>query len=118
MELIAPFGAATPRRRDDIRHLLGRKQALPSHLPEPNEPLPNVFITLRVQQAFTADPALLNTRIAVETFEGIVQLSGIVRWQCELSRAKQVAWRVGGVRGIRSCLRLARRAELPSTVED
>lgn len=116
MELIAPFGAAGPRPGDHMRHRREPDKALASQSPEHDDPLPNVFITLRVQEAFAADPALLNAHIAVETFEGIVQLSGSVRWRYELSRAKQVAWCVGSVRGVRCCIRLARPAGLPSTV--
>lgn len=99
-----------------MRHSPKGKKALQSHFPEGNDPLPNGFITLRVREAFAADPALVDTRIVVETFEGIVQLSGIVRWQYELSWAEKVAGRVGGVRGIRSCLQLVQGAESPSTV--
>lgn len=120
MELIAPCGVTVTRRHVCMGLLPGTNKALLSDLPERNEPLPNGFITLRVQEVFAADPALLNTRIAVETFEGVVQLSGVVRWQYELSRAKQVARRVGGVRGIRSCIRLAATdgtSKLPSAVE-
>lgn len=117
MKLIAPFGVEVPRRGNDMRHRPEGNEALPSHLPELNEPLPNSFITLRVQEAFAADPALMDTRIAVETFEGIVQLSGVARWRYELSLAEQVAGRIGGVRGIRSCIRLVQTTELSSTVE-
>ena len=113
MELIAPLGTATPRRRDDIRHRPERDEPLKTRLPERNEPLPNSFITLRVREAFAADPALVDTCIAVETFEGIVQLSGLARWRYELAWAEQVGGRVGGVRGIRNCIGLAHTAESP-----
>lgn len=106
MELIAPFGAVAPRRRNDGHHRRESNTAPSSHWPERNERLPNSFISLRVEEAFAADPALLGTRIAVETFEGMVQLSGTARWQYQLSWAKQLAWRVRGVLGIRSCIRL------------
>lgn len=105
MELIAPCGLVTPRRRNYTHHR-----------PERNEVLPNGFISLRVEEAFATDPVLLGARIVVETFEGIVQLSGIARWQYQLSWAKQVTWRVGGVRGIRCCIQLARTVEFRPTL--
>lgn len=115
MELIAPFGSVAPRRGNDRRHR-DESHAVPLiHWPECNEPLPNTFLSLRVEEAFAADPALLGTRIAVETFEGMVQLSGIARWQYQLAWAKQLAWRVRGVYGIRSCVQLVRTTGLPSS---
>lgn len=115
MELIAPCGLVAPRRRDERRHRPGRNEAPRNHWPERNGPLPDNFISLRVEEEFTADPALLGTRIVVETFEGSVQLSGIVPWLYQLLWAKQVAWRVGGVRGLHSWIRLARTAEVRPT---
>lgn len=105
MELIEPCGAIAPRRCNYAHHR-----------PEDNEVLPNSFISLRVEEAFATDPVLLGTRIFVETFEGIVQLSGVAPWQYQRWWAKRVAWRVGGVRGIRSCIRLARTAKFGPTV--
>ena len=116
MELVAPCGAVATRRRNSMRYGLERNEASPSHVTEHNEPLPNHFVSLRVEEAFAADPALLGTRIAVEAFEGIVELSGIVRWQYQLSWAKQVAWRVGGVLGLRSYVRVAPSAQSRSIV--
>ena len=116
MELVAPCGAVATRRRNSMRYGLERNEASPSHVTEHNEPLPNHFVSLRVEEAFAADPALLGTRIAVEAFEGIVELSGIVRWQYQLSWAKQVAWRVRGVLGIRSYIRIDRSADARPTV--
>lgn len=104
MELIAPCGPVAPRHRNYTHYRTER-----------NEALPNSFVSLRVEEAFAADPVLLGTRIVVETFEGIVQLSGIALWHYQLSWAKQVAWRVGGVCGIRSCMQLARTAEFGPT---
>lgn len=114
MELIAPYGAVATMRRNYMRHGPQRNETSPGRLTEHKEPLPNSFVSLRIEEAFAADPALLGTRIAVEAFEGMVELSGIVRWQYQLSWAKQLVWHVGGVLGVRSYIRLIHSAELRS----
>lgn len=116
MELVAPCGAIAMRRHNYMRYRPEPDEAWTSHVMENNDPLPNRFVSLRVEEAFAADPALLGTRIAVEAFEGIVELSGIVRWQYQLFRAKQVAWRVGGVLGLRSYVRVGPSAQSRSIV--
>lgn len=69
-------------------------------------PLPNIFLTLRVHDAFDADSALRNARIAVETCDGVVKLSGAVRAHYVRQRAVQLATAVMGVCSVRNCLQL------------
>lgn len=72
-----------------------------------SRPLPSVFLSLKVEEAFSADAALKNARIIVETFNGVVQLSGFVNARYELDRALQVARGISGVHSIRNCMQLA-----------
>lgn len=63
-------------------------------------------ITTRVKTEFLKDPALKVAEINVETFKGVVQLSGFLTSQSEISRAVDVARNVPGVRSVKSDMRL------------
>lgn len=58
-------------------------------------------ITTKVKAAIFADPALKVAEIKVETFKGIVQLSGFVRSHADELKAVEVAQRVGGVKSVK-----------------
>lgn len=70
-------------------------------------PLPNLYLTLKVQQAFATDPALQNLPIVVETFAGVVHLSGVVKARYQEMIAVHVAGGVRGVHAIRDHLQIA-----------
>ncbi len=61
-------------------------------------------ITAKVKAAIFDDPALKVLQINVETFKGVVQLSGFVNSPEVVSRAAVVASRVSGVKSVKNNL--------------
>lgn len=61
-------------------------------------------ITAKVKTAILGDPELKVMQINVETFKGVVQLSGFVNSPQVVSRAVEVASRVGGVKSVKNNL--------------
>ena len=63
-------------------------------------------ITTKVKTAIFNEPSLKVAEINVETFKGVVQLSGFVKYQADMSRAVEVARTVGGVTSVKNDMRL------------
>ena len=63
-------------------------------------------ITGEVKAALIADPTTKAHQISVETFKGVVQLSGFVDTAEARSRATQVAQQVDGVKSVKNELAL------------
>ena len=63
-------------------------------------------ITTKVKAAIFDDPALSSAEINVETFKGVVQLSGFVKTQSAANKAVEVARRVGGVKSVKNDMRI------------
>ena len=63
-------------------------------------------ITTKVKTAIFNDSSLKVNEINVETFKGVVQLSGFVRSQADIDQAVQVARRVAGVTSVKNDMRL------------
>ena len=63
-------------------------------------------ITTKVKSAFIQDKDVKASDIKVETFKGVVQLSGFVASRTELEKASQVASQVPGVKAVRNDIRL------------
>ena len=63
-------------------------------------------ITAKVKAAILNDPALKVSEIHVETFKGVVQLSGLVRSQTDIDKAVQVARGVAGVKSVKNDMRI------------
>ena len=63
-------------------------------------------ITAKVKTAIYNDPTLKVNQINVETFKGVVQLSGFVKSQAEATQATQVARGVGGVKSVKNDIRI------------
>jgi len=59
-------------------------------------------ITATVKADLVADPVTKARQIGVETFKGVVQLSGFVDNSEEKERAREIARKVKGVRGVRN----------------
>jgi osmotically-inducible protein OsmY len=66
------------------------------------EVIDDTVITARVKAAFIEDPELAANEINVETFKGVVQLSGFVSESSDISKATQVAREVPGVASVRN----------------
>lgn len=59
-------------------------------------------ITTKVKAEFVRDPVVKALDVKVETFKGVVQLSGFVDSPQEKSRAEQIARNVPGVQGVKN----------------
>ena len=63
-------------------------------------------ITTKVKAAILGEPGLKSAEINVETFKGVVQLSGFVRSQADASKAVEVARGVKGVKSVKNNMRI------------
>lgn len=63
-------------------------------------------ITSKVKAAILAEPGLSSTEINVETFKGVVQLSGFVSSRADINKAIAVARSVRGVISVKNDMRL------------
>jgi osmotically-inducible protein OsmY len=63
-------------------------------------------ITTKVKSAMLGSSGLKSNDISVETFKGVVQLSGFVNSQAQMSQAVKVAEGVGGVKSVKNDMRL------------
>jgi osmotically-inducible protein OsmY len=63
-------------------------------------------ITSKVKAAIFNDPTLKVNEINVETFKGVVQLSGFVRSQADIDQAVKVAGGIAGVKSVKNDMRL------------
>ena len=66
----------------------------------------DTVITTKVKAAIFNEPSLKVAQINVETFKGVVQLSGFVSSQADISKAVGIARGVGGVKSVRNDMRL------------
>ena len=66
----------------------------------------DTVITTRVKAAIIKDDVLKASEINVETFKGVVQLSGFVGSDADISRAVLIAQSVPGVRSVKNDMRL------------
>jgi osmotically-inducible protein OsmY len=70
------------------------------------EYLDDSVITTKVKAAILNDPELKVLQINVETFKGVVQLSGFVESKAMLSRAVDVTRGVAGVKSVKADMRV------------
>jgi len=63
-------------------------------------------ITSKVKAAILNEPGLSSAEINVETFKGVVQLSGFVTSRADINKAVEVARGVGGVKSVKNAMRL------------
>ncbi len=61
-------------------------------------------ITTKVKALLAEDDFLKSFQISVETYKGVVQLSGFVNSQKAVDKAGQIAWSVKGVKSIKNDL--------------
>ncbi len=66
----------------------------------------DTVITGKVKAAIFDEPSLKSAEINVETFKGVVQLSGFVSSPANETTAVQVARNVGGVKSVKNDMRL------------
>ena len=64
----------------------------------------DALITTKIKSQLAGDDIMRAFQISVETFRGIVQLSGFVNSQMDVERADEIATNVNGVRSIKNNL--------------
>lgn len=70
------------------------------------EYIDDTVITTRVKAAILKEPTLKSAEINVETFKGIVQLSGFVSSSTDQNKAAEIARSTPGVKSIRNDMRI------------
>lgn len=63
-------------------------------------------ITAKVKAAIFNEPTLKSAEINVETFKGVVQLSGFVSTHADIQKAVAITQGVGGVKSVKNDMRL------------
>lgn len=63
-------------------------------------------ITTKAKAAIFNEPTLKSSEINVETFKGVVQLSGFVSSEANITKAIEVVRHVGGVTSVKNDMRL------------
>lgn len=63
-------------------------------------------ITTKTKAAIFNEPTLKSAEINVETFKGVVQLSGFVSTQADINKAVSLTRAVGGVTSVKNDMRL------------
>ena len=70
------------------------------------ETIDDTTTTTRVKTALLNDPAVGGLRIDVDTFKGVVTLSGRVKSQTEKAQAMELARRIDGVTEVKDALQI------------
>jgi osmotically-inducible protein OsmY len=70
------------------------------------ETIDDSTVTLRVKTALLNDPDVAGMRIDVDTFKGVVTLSGAVKSAAERDKAIALARKINGVRDVKSTLQV------------
>jgi len=70
------------------------------------EYIDDTWITTKVKAAIFNDSSLKSAEINVETFKGVVQLSGFVNSQADINRAVEVARSIEGVVSVKNDMQL------------
>lgn len=68
--------------------------------------LNDTALTTKVKAAIFSEPTLKSAEINVETFKGVVQLSGFVSSRADMAKAVEVARGVKGVKSVKSDMQL------------
>jgi hypothetical protein len=66
----------------------------------------DTVITTKVKAAILEEPTLKSCEINVETFKGIVQLSGFVGSKTDINKAVEITHRINGVKSVTNSMRL------------
>ena len=66
----------------------------------------DTVLTTKVKAAVFNEPTLKSAEINVETFKGVVQLSGFVSSQTAVNKAVEIARGVGGVKSVKNDMRV------------
>lgn len=78
----------------------------PSNDKSAGEVVDDAWITTKVKAAFVEDPTVKALDIKVDTFKGVVQLSGFANSSAEMARAAEIARGIKGVKSVKNDVRL------------
>jgi hyperosmotically inducible protein len=70
------------------------------------EYIDDTWITTRVKAALVGDPVVKATEVNVETFKGVVQLSGFVESDEAMNKAVEIAREIPGVSSVENDMRV------------
>lgn len=70
------------------------------------ESVDDSVITTKVKASFVEDKKVDASNIQVETFKGVVQLSGFANSQTEIDRAVAITGQIKGVKSVKNDIRL------------
>ena len=70
------------------------------------EYIDDTVLTTKIKAAVFNEPSLKSAEINVETFKGVVQLSGFVSSQADINKAIELARGVAGVKSVKNDMRL------------
>jgi osmotically-inducible protein OsmY len=70
------------------------------------EYIDDTVLTTKVKAAVFNEPSLKSAEINVETFKGVVQLSGFVSSQANINKAVELARGVAGVKSVKNDMRV------------
>ena len=70
------------------------------------EVIDDSVITTKIKSLFVEDKTVGAARISVETYKGVVQLSGFATSQSEINRAGEIARGVKGVTSVKNDIRI------------
>ena len=74
-------------------------------------------ITAKVKAEIFNDASLKSSEINVETFKGVVQLSGFVNSQADINKAVAVARTVKGVTSVKNAMQVKQQTQKKKAVE-
>jgi osmotically-inducible protein OsmY len=66
----------------------------------------DTVVTTKVKATILNEPSLKSAEINVETFKGVVQLSGFVNSQADINKAVEVVRKVNGVKSVKNDMRV------------
>ena len=90
----------------EVRNDVQIKNASNSTKEGTGEFVDNAAITAKVKAALLKDASLKSAEISVETFKGVVQLTGFVGYQSEADTAAKLAGQVKGVKSVTNDIRI------------
>jgi osmotically-inducible protein OsmY len=70
------------------------------------EYIDDTVLTTKVKALIFDEPTLKSAEINVETFKGVVQLSGFVNSQADINKAVEIARGVKGVKSVKNDMRM------------
>lgn len=68
----------------------------------PGEYIDDAVVTTKVKAAMLEEPSLKSAEINVETYKGVVQLTGFIRSRADINKAVKVAKGVKGVKSVKN----------------